>query len=57
MAGTTAADTINYKISYVNGTLTIDQPKQQLRFPTRFIGRMGRKNLAAVVTGQLMVRP
>ncbi|MCT3266987.1 mucin-binding protein [Lactiplantibacillus plantarum] len=52
MTGTTAADTSNYKISYVNGTLTIDPAKATITIPNKIYWSDGtQKNLAAVVTG------
>ncbi|WP_349612148.1 mucin-binding protein [Lactiplantibacillus plantarum] len=52
MTGTTAADTSNYKISYVNGTLTIDPAKATITIPNKIYWSNGtQKNLAAVVTG------
>ncbi|WP_420890111.1 mucin-binding protein, partial [Levilactobacillus brevis] len=52
MTGTTAADTSNYKISYVNGTLTIDPAKATITVPNRVYWADGtQKNLTAVVTG------
>ncbi|MBP5844686.1 mucus-binding protein, partial [Lactiplantibacillus plantarum] len=49
---TTAADTSNYKISYVNGTLTIDPAKATITIPNKIYWSDGtQKNLAAVVTG------
>ncbi|MDN7090142.1 mucin-binding protein [Lactiplantibacillus plantarum] len=52
MTGTTAADTSNYKISYVNGTLTIDLAKATITIPNKIYWSDGtQKNLAAVVTG------
>ncbi|MBA3076158.1 mucin-binding protein [Lactiplantibacillus plantarum] len=52
MTGTTAADTSNYKISYVNGTLTIDPTKATITIPNKIYWSDGtQKNLAAVVTG------
>ncbi|MBS1006689.1 KxYKxGKxW signal peptide domain-containing protein [Levilactobacillus brevis] len=52
MTGTTAADTSNYKISYVNGTLTIDPAKATITIPNKIYWSDGaQKNLTAVVTG------
>ncbi|MCT4442976.1 mucus-binding protein [Lactiplantibacillus argentoratensis] len=52
MTGTTAADTSNYKISYVNGTLTIDPAKATITISNKIYWSDGtQKNLAAVVTG------
>ncbi|MCG0748662.1 mucus-binding protein [Lactiplantibacillus plantarum] len=52
MTGTTAADTSNYKISYVNGTLTIDPAKATITIPNKiYWSDWTQKNLAAVVTG------
>ena len=52
MTGTTAADTSNYKISYVNGTLTIDPAKATITIPSQVYWADGtQKNLTAVVTG------
>ncbi|WP_265246461.1 mucin-binding protein [Lactiplantibacillus plantarum] len=52
MTGTTAADTSNYKISYVNGTVTIDPAKATITIPNKIYWSDGtQKNLAAVVTG------
>ena len=52
MTGTTPADTSNYKISYVNGTLTIDPAKATITIPNKIYWSDGtQKNLAAVVTG------
>nr|WP_214464272.1 KxYKxGKxW signal peptide domain-containing protein [Levilactobacillus brevis] len=52
MTGTTAADTSNYQISYVNGTLTIDPAKATITVPNRVYWADGtQKNLTAVVTG------
>ncbi|WP_076636998.1 mucin-binding protein [Lactiplantibacillus plantarum] len=52
MTGTTAADISNYKISYVNGTLTIDPAKATITIPNKIYWSDGtQKNLAAVVTG------
>lgn len=52
MTGTTAADTSNYRISYVNGTLTIDPAKATITIPNKIYWSDGtQKNLAAVVTG------
>ncbi|TOY85435.1 hypothetical protein DIS15_04090 [Levilactobacillus brevis] len=52
MTGTTAADTSNYQISYVNGTLTIDPAKATITIPSQVYWADGtQKNLTAVVTG------
>ncbi|KIO97009.1 phosphate ABC transporter permease [Levilactobacillus brevis] len=52
MTGTTAVDTSNYQISYVNGTLTIDPAKATITVPNRVYWADGtQKNLTAVVTG------
>ncbi|MBU7540032.1 KxYKxGKxW signal peptide domain-containing protein [Levilactobacillus brevis] len=52
MTGTTAADTSNYKVSYVNGTLTIDPAKATITIPNQVYWADGtQKNLTAVVTG------
>ncbi len=54
MTGTTAADTSNYQISYVNGTLTIDPAKATITVPNRVYWADGtQKNLTAVVTGTI----
>ncbi|WP_434314837.1 KxYKxGKxW signal peptide domain-containing protein [Levilactobacillus brevis] len=52
MTGTTVADTSNYQISYVNGTLTIDPAKATITIPSQVYWADGtQKNLTAVVTG------
>ena len=52
MTGTTAADTSNYKVSYVNGTLTIDPAKATITIPNQVYWADGtQKSLSAVVTG------
>ncbi|WP_214463965.1 mucin-binding protein [Levilactobacillus brevis] len=52
MTGTAATDTSNYKVSYVNGTLTIDPAKATITVPNRVYWADGtQKNLTAVVTG------
>ena len=52
MTGITAADTSNYQISYVNGTLTIDPAKATITIPSQVYWADGtQKNLTAVVTG------
>ncbi|MDA0411109.1 MBG domain-containing protein, partial [Levilactobacillus brevis] len=54
MTGTTAADTSNYQISYVNGTLTIDPAKATITIPSQVYWADGtQKNLTAVVTGTI----
>ncbi|KIO96384.1 hypothetical protein ADT67_04645 [Levilactobacillus brevis] len=52
MTGTAATDTSNYKVSYVNGTLTIDPAKATITIPNQVYWADGtQKNLTAVVTG------
>ncbi|HJE00501.1 mucin-binding protein [Levilactobacillus brevis] len=52
MTGTTAADTSNYQISYVNGTLTVDPAKATITISNQVYWADGtQKNLMAVVTG------
>ncbi|MCG0586624.1 Mucus-binding protein, LPXTG-motif cell wall anchor [Lactiplantibacillus plantarum] len=51
MTGTTAADTSNYKISYVNGTLTIDPAKATITIPNKIYWSDGTQKNLAVVTG------
>ena len=52
MTGATAADTSNYQISYVNGTLTIDPAKATITISNQVYWADGtQKNLTAVVTG------
>ncbi|WP_270694816.1 mucin-binding protein [Levilactobacillus brevis] len=52
MTGTAATDTSNYKVSYVNGTLTINPAKATITIPNQVYWADGtQKNLTAVVTG------
>ena len=54
MTGATAADTSNYQISYVNGTLTIDPAKATITISNQVYWADGtQKNLTAVVTGTI----